>query len=84
MPDIILKGSEVTANSAPSTIGEAKRVRVYASSGNAVLTLEDPIANTTLGTITIPNGTTITLQKKATDTIATDVDTLCVSIGYGI
>lgn len=81
MPSIIkLKGTETGVTSA-TTLDNAQLIRVYATA-NASITITDVAANTAIGSFTVPEGRIEYVEKKAADTIESDVEVLCTPIAH--
>jgi len=81
MPSIIkLKGTETGVTSA-TTLNNAQLIRVYATA-NSSITITNVVANTAIGSFTVPGGRVEYVEKSANDTIESDVEVLCTPISY--
>lgn len=81
MPSIIkVKGESANVTSA-NTADDSILVRIYASA-NTLITVDDPISNTTLGSFIMPGGTVEYLEKGQTDTITANVSVAVTPIAY--
>lgn len=81
MPSIInVKGSAANVTSA-DTVSDSKLVRIYASA-NTLITVEDPVANTTLGSFIVSGGSVEYVEKKITDTISANASISCTPVAY--
>ena len=77
---IKVKGESANVTSA-DTVSDSKLVRIYASA-NTLITVEDPVANTTLGTFIMPGGTVEYVEKETTDTISANASISCTPVSY--
>lgn len=79
---IKLMDSEIALSTA-NTVSNGRLVRVLETGvGNALITVKDS-GGTTLGTVTMLQGTELAIEKKPTDTLTSNsATTVAVSIGY--
>lgn len=81
MPSIIkVKGAGANVTSA-DTVSDSALIRIYASA-NTLITVDDPIANTTLGTFIMPNGSVEYIEKKTTDTVTANASISVTPVAY--
>jgi hypothetical protein len=73
-------GEELPVTAADDIDG-AKLVRIYAASISKV-TIENPGANTVIGSFTVPAGSTTIVEKNKEDTIAGTTALLCTPVSY--
>ena len=77
---IKVKGAAANVTTA-STVSDSKLVRIYASA-NTLITMEDPVANTTLGTFIMAGGSVELIEKETTDTISANASVSCTPVSY--
>jgi UDP-glucose 6-dehydrogenase len=73
-------GEEISVTT-EDDINGAKLIRIYAAAASKV-TIENPDANTVIGSFTVPAGSTTIVEKSATDTIAGTTTLLCTPVAY--
>lgn len=73
-------GEELAVTTADD-IGGARLVRVYAAAVSKV-TIENPEANTVIGSFTVPAGSATIVEKSRTETIAGTTTLLCTPVSY--
>ena len=78
---IIKPLGEETSITAADDINGARLVRVYAAAVSKV-TIENPDANTIIGSFTVPAGSATIVEKNGTDTIAGSTTLLCTAVSY--
>jgi hypothetical protein len=78
---IIKPLDEETSITTADDMNGARLVRVYAAAVSKV-TIENPAANTVVGSFTVPAGSTTIVEKNGTDTIAGSTTLLCTAVSY--
>jgi hypothetical protein len=73
-------GEEVSVTTADDLDG-ARLVRVYAAAISKV-TIENPDANTVIGSFTVPAASVTIVEKNKDDTISGTTTLLCVPVSY--
>ena len=73
-------GEEISVTTADDLDG-ARLIRVYAA-GVSKITIEDPEANTVIGSFTVPAASVTIVEKNKTDTIEGTTTLLCTPISY--
>lgn len=81
---IKLKSEEVTLSSTPTTIDDARVVRVYNDSGSDVLVTRRDDANTVLGSCTLASGSIQFVEKVDDDTLESSANVKATSVAYTI
>jgi hypothetical protein len=81
MESIKVRSESIELNE-ETTVESAKVVAVTVPSGGSLLTVFDPVANTVVGSLSLPEGLWM-LEKKATDTIDASANgVFATSVGY--
>lgn len=79
---MIIKVKGETANvTTADTVSDSLLVRIYASA-NTLITVDDPVANTTLGSFVMPGGTVEYIEKKTTDTVTANSSVAVTPVAY--
>lgn len=73
-------GEEVTVTTADD-VNNSRLIRVYATDVSKI-TIENPDANTIVGSFTVPAGSATIVEKSPTDTISGSTTLLCTPVSY--